>query len=510
MNRNPLDPLKKIIIYTTVIGAIILSLLFFIINYTFAYIAVEKPDGIRDTRVSLSYNSYQKEIGKPGLHIVKRGADEISVWSGDNIHTSSPFKTPWYGFSYKKIKIQYDKNADKAAYQSMLDDACGTYSKNLATLLQYKCTAPRALTRFNTPDRGEWTTNSIYSEIYFANMSPKPYIGGLLGVDYDLHHPPSIVAIRDNGSTRKFNPPEGYRQDTFSSAKIFTDTHTTENNRFVIVESDGTIYLATPTSDDLSAIEYKKIETPKDYDINNSQTICDIKKTIVACYTGQTSTPKGAVSSKPTRSYITIMNFENNDRREIKLQDNLILQNFVITTDSRMFGSNRGELLYFKQDRSGDKALGIKMSKEISAISADDDIYFIKNNGIYKASTTTFESYRVFYSPSIQPVKLMTVDKKVFTIGKSTFIKNYTYAWQLNNQDNTTNSPRAIDLLPSVPESSTYGTTDLSGDKLYIVTPLTRSSSNKDTERIKRNTLDYLKLIGVNTDEFTIVYPYDK
>ncbi len=530
MNQIPQELQKRIVKYSILIAIVAIFLIYFIFNYAFIYVHVTKPEGVSNAKVYLSYDLNYNEIGKPGLHVVKRGADGIMVKSGQNIRTVAKFQSPWYGFTYREIHLQRDKNADKIAFKSVLKRACGTYSKKLDRLAHYSCSSnPQALMYYNTPTKGQWLTETI-SSLYYPSNIPVSYMGGLIGVSSDeksyLPNNELIRVVSDTGETRVFKWPtedsaidekEDQNLPAFERlkqkrerdrsrvlAKIFTDTKNQNNNRFVLVSSRGDIYLATPHSD---SINYKKVNAPDWYDTSNSQTICDINGAAVVCYRGLSDSPKGELSSKPTQSGITELSFNDNSQKEIKLENNLILQDFGVTSSGYIFGRNTGKLFYFSKG-SDSKLHTIEISNKIDTLNIGDKAYFIQDKGVFVVDPKTLSSHQIFYSTNIIPERLTVADSHVFIIGKSAQRqKGYTYAWRINQHDHIGDKSRPIDMLPSFLESSTYGTVDLVEDSLYVQPPVYSINNPEDLARRQKVTLEYLRKSGIDTTKFNIVTP---
>ena len=146
----------------------------------------------------------------------------------------------------------------------------------------------------------------------------------------------------------------------------------------------------------------------------------------------------------------------------------------------------------------------MELSQNIDGIAAGDQLTFLQDNGVFTVDPTSRNLYQIFYSNNIQPKRLFSASGKVFIIGKVPGDKNSSYAWVLNDEDNTNNGNRLIDKLPSSPDALEYGDTDFVGNVINIKVLTDRSSTAQGIHNTKQTTLDYLDSIGVDTGKLQL------
>lgn len=415
---------------------------------------------------------------------------------------------PWYGYAHKKIALHRDKNADKIAFKSSLDDVCGAYSKNLDRMMQYSCKNPQAVVYYSAPQDKTWSIETLVDGTHYSNTPIAPYKGGIIGISYsedsDAGHYESIVGVSDTGEVRLYQQPDNISRTDFAQARIFTDEQNQANDRFVLVEKNGAIHLATPGQDkDNPAVNYTTIPAPATYSPTLEQTQCHLQDTSVICYRGlATNIGDSTEDTAKVQPQIIKLTFGSEKTTITPIGDSLPIFDFDVTNDGQLYGLSYKKLIRFTQ--KSNTYYPEELSQNVDSIAAGDKLYFLQNNGVFTIDPTSHDAYQVFYSHNIQPDKLLTSSDRVFIIGKSVNNSEDTYAWRLNDDDDVNYSNRLIDILPSFPASSAYGRTDLVGNTLDIQVLASRIDTEADIRRKKQATLDYLKDLGVNIDQLTI------
>lgn len=491
---------KKRIIYIC-LGLIVVYILAYVLpRYALVNISVTTTEKLADFSLYTSSNSEIKEIGKPGLHIVARDIKSVIAQAGRNVRTQSQATIPWYGFLDKKIDLKLDKNANKIAYKSTLDAACGTYSNKLDRMFQYKCSGSNVLTYFDAPTNGVWMVKTT-GDMFYPNYTPVPYMGGLLGVAYapntDFLPPGNIARVDDDGRTSYYQTPEGVDLDKINRAKLFTDNSDQTNNRFVLVTQDGTVYLGAPESG--IKVNYTKFEAPKDYIPDTMQTLCNLNDESVICYRGFSPDTSGHGSINSVKTTIVSLRFTSSDSVIKNVNSLIALQDLVVTQDGRLYGLGSKKLLYFEE--KGDKYEPRELSQNIEAIVGGDTVYALQDNGVFIVDKKSHSLYQIFYSHNIKPKKLIASSGKVFILGKASNSNIYTYAWILNNEKDSNYGDRLIDKLPSFPASSAYSRTDLVGNVINMDIESDRSSTAQSIRNKRQDTLDYLRDMGVDMNQ---------
>ena len=232
--------------------------------------------------------------------------------------------------------------------------------------------------------------------------------------------------------------------------------------------------------------------------------MCNLKETAVICYRGlATNIGDTTEDTDKIQPQIIKMTFGSDKPTITTLNDRSLFFEFAVTNDGQLYGLNYKKLVRFEQKD------GIYVAQELSQnvddiAAASDKLYFVQNNGIFTIDPASHDAYQIFYSHNIQPDKLFSSAGHVFILGKSVNNNGATYAWRLNDVDNVSYGTRLIDILPSFPASSAYGTTDLVNNMIYIEVKTARDATASDIRRKKQATLGYLKDLGVNLDQVTI------
>lgn len=454
-------------------------------------------------------NTTTDELGKPGLYIIPRDAKSILATTDNNIRTRSPINIPWYGYTDKKITLHRDKNADKIAFNSTLPNTCTTYSKKLDRMMQYDCSKPTALVYYNAPQDKEWSIQTVSNSLPYRNGSVVSYMGGVLGntfIDGPDSDPPGFLSYIDqNGTERRYQNPDGIDAALLGQARLFTDAADQENNRFVLVEKNGVIHLGTPSQGNNDTnVAYTTIPAPTGYNTTLEQTMCHVSSDTATCYRGL-ALDIGDTSDDTSKIQpeIVTLHFGSTNETITKLKDDSLFSDMAVTDGGQIYGLNFKKLVQFI--KKGDVYVSEEISQNVDAIAGRDTVYFLQDDGVFAVDPNTHDAYQIFYSHNIKPDQLVASGGELFITGKSANNTENLYAWKLNNEYDTDYSNRLIDILPSFPASSLYGTTDLVGQTLNIQILINRSDSQADIQRKRQATLDYLNELGINTNQLAIV-----
>lgn len=564
MNESFIDILKKVKIRYVIIALVALLFLFVAPRYAILVVSVDTPENLpqvvdydevdhihnamedeenanldefkvdAEVEVTLHYETGPESIGKPGIHLVKRGVTGIEAQAGDSGATRAAFSLPWYGMSFRKMNIELDTNAEKIAYRSTLQRSCGVFSERLERMAQYACgNNPTALSFYNTSSNS-WEVTTLAS-LYFPRATPAHYKGGLLGLTQtstsnDVENTTEdklIRAVSDEGDTSFFEQPEGVncaravciegeRQaaNNFLSqhetpAAIFTDTKNQSNERFVFVASDGTIYLGTPGEN--SAVSYKKFSASEEYDAGFYQTLCDIHDTFVACIQGQSRNPANTdVSTKPRPANLILLNFEEDEHTVMPIRNNAIFVDMITTSSNEIFAKEGSTLIHLHPNEKG-RVEETEIARNVDKIAANSDLYYTSNRAVYEVDAESFDTHKKFSSHNINPRELIATSQSVFVLGSAPQnMAQPTYAWKLNDEPNLTPGTRTIDKIPTMPGSIAFGTNDLVGNRLYITIPTFSRSSNVTQTSINRevdSVLNSLRRSGVDIDSLEVISP---
>ncbi len=454
-------------------------------------------------------NTETDELGNPGLHIIPRDAKSILATTDNNIRTQSPITIPWYGYVDKKVTLHRDKNAEKIAFNSTLSNTCTTYSKKLDRMMQYDCNKPTALVYYDAPQDKEWSIQTVSNSLPYRNGQVVSYMGGVLGNTYidgpSSDAPGFISYINENGVEHLYQNPDGVDAALLGQARLFTDVTNQENSRFVLVEKNGVIHLGTPPQDkNDTSVSYTTIPAPAGYNTTLEQTMCQVSGDTATCYRGL-ALDIGDTSDDTSKIQpeIVTLHFGSTKETIAKLKDDSLFSDLAVTDDGQLYGLSFKKLVQFI--KKGDVYVSEEISQNVDAIASRDTLYFLQDDGVFTVDPNTHDAYQVFYSHNIKPDQLVSSGGELFAIGKSANNTENLYAWKLNNEYDIDYSNRLIDILPSFPASSLYGTTDLVGQTLNIQLLINRSDSQTDIQKKRQATLDYLNELGINTNQLAIV-----
>lgn len=481
--------------------------------------------------------SAPKDIGRPGLHLVKRGADSIEARAGDTT-TRSAFSIPWYGLAFKHITLTLDTNADKVAYLSTLPQACGVYSQKNDRVMQYDCRKnPGALTHYVTPREGGWRLETV-SNLYYPDFAPSHYKGGLIGItaadSSELGSQTTgvavIKAVSENGDISFHKQPKGVtclrggvcvkgddkaataflrEHGVAAASSLFTDTKDQTNTKFVFTTSEGDLYLGTPKSG--TDVSYKKIDSPADYNPALHQTHCGVNRTTAVCIQGLSNSPSGEISSRSVSTRLVTVPFDTGEVQIVDMPDDTTIIDLDITPKGDIFAQHGNDLVRLSVNTRQTEVTQELVAKNINRMSVANHVYFIANSSVFQVDTETLSTHKRFYSQHIQPERLITTGDTVVVLGKapSNLQSSPTYAWKLNDKPNLRPMERIIDKLPSAPNSVLFGNTDLVGNVIYAQDP----PKNRDTEDIQARTdrhrneiITNMKASGIDISDFEVVW----
>lgn len=498
------------------LAAIIIGywLFFFIANFGFIYIESSRKDIAITEIYSSSDRAVQKTAGIGPVRIAPRDIKSIIVTNGDSIKTQTNLSMPWYGYAHKKVRLAYDKNADKLAYNNVINATCSTYSKRLDKLSYYTCQKSKALFRYETPADGRWSTSKV-ADIDYSGDEIKPFMGGVIGFTHqsgsDVIFQGNIAFTSDSGQVTFYKSPPDLPESSLIRAKILTDQAHPDNNRLAIIDTlTGDLYLGTLTQNN-SKIEFKHIAAPERFNPDYNQTLCTISNERVFCYYGLSSigdSSPGDIKERLPNDIIKTYSFDNEAIEESRTIDkNLILSGLYATYDGLLYGKSYKKLFAFKPS---DNKYNVKeLSQNVDAVAAGMSMYFVQDNGIFEINPQTDDAYQIFYSKNIIPKTLYAADEKIFFTAGVPEVESATYAYSINSQDNTTPGQRPIDLLPmpsgDLPDTLTN---DLTGNIISITVKMNRNFDRTIYESRKLAIIEALQSRGINTQTTPVIFNY--
>lgn len=461
-----------------------------------------------DPRIYVNANAGKIELGSPGIYIIPRNSKSIIAQAGSNIRTTSVLDIPWYGLVAKKIDLRGDKGADKLAYRSTLNNPCTSYSQKSNTTLMYDCKNPKSLLKYDTPVNKPWGTQAITNDLYYPNYEPIPYRGGIIGISYyltsDVNTPGLITFVDENGKAHHYQHPEGIELEDLNKTRIFTDQNDQSNSRFVLVSSNGIIYLGQPSTNETeSFIDFREITPPSDYNPSVQHTLCSIHNENVTCYRGLLpNLGDSTVETDKVTPQIVKLRFGDQNTQTQQVNDKSVMQEFATTSDGQIYGLNHKRLVLLRDKNS--TYYPYELSQNVDHIAANKNLHFLQDGGVFTIDPNTHDSHQRFYSFNIRPDKLYVAGESIIILGKSANNNTFTFAWKLNETFTTNYGNRLIDILPTFPSSPSVSRADLVGSTIYIESTADRSSAPGSVLRKKEETLEYLRALGVDVDTLTI------
>jgi hypothetical protein len=524
----PDEILNLIITYRKKVALFVLGIVLLIIAInlfrTYAIVDVEIDTGGNQSSKLTVYTSSDvatAKAGSAGLNIVPRNTKSLIVASGDNMKTQSKITIPWFGYSYKKVTLKRDKNAEKVAFNSTSSTNCASYSSNFDRLMYYSCQRPTSLSEYLTPTTGTWITKKIADAGFYTNKVTS-YMGGVIGISYrensDVIRPGEITAVTETGQRVYYSPPEGFNLDEIGKAKLFTDTNDITNNRFILVDTQGNIYLGTPTGG--KNIDYKHISPPEKYNPIYNQTLCAVNGDSAHCYRGHAAVgdrPEKFDATQLADDTIVTLSFNDTNANTVKVEpSDFVLSDFYTTTTNQLYGKSHKKLYAF--DKVGDKYIPDELSQNIDSAASSQNMYFIQQNGIYQVDSKTKDSYQIFHSNNIIPKSVYVAANKVFITGSIKGAGPTTYAYVLNSEDDTAPGKRLIDIFPtSFDKLPKVNSQDFIGNRFLFRLKVTINKDaktiadaidKKSLEQAKAQVINYINDQGINPDSLDISFTY--
>lgn len=511
---------RRFVIFLSAFLLVVLLVVNFFSHNAFIYLEVSGNSANDAVVTYASSDAENTKAGGAGLLLVSRETKSLLVTAGTRIKTQTKVEIPWYGFTDKKVTLTQDTNAEKVAYQSMTGTTCASYNPQLDKLLYYACRNPKTILKYDTPSNGAWTNKKV-ADIYYSNGEPKPYMGGVIGIAHvhatDAKEQGDIIYTTESGKAVPYEAPEETDHETINGAKLFTDTYDPTNNRFILVDQLGDIYLGTPSG---SSVTYEKIPAPDNYDSSYNETHCAIKDESAYCYRGKSAVGDAnhdASLDKSAGYEIVSTSFADNSpvTSTITGAEGVLNIDGIYVANGQIYAKVYKKL--YRLDMLNGSYVMNEMLQNVDSVSGGNDLYAIQDKGVYKLDKTTSDFHQVFYSDNILPKTVYAVSDKVFIVGNTKGNTRTTYAYALNNERNTTPGKRMIDLLPLKSGVLTGSTdNDFVGNRMLVTLPVittkaTRGQSGIDTGEMEARKVDVLNALraqDISIDEENIQFTY--
>ncbi len=503
-NDKAIKHIRLLIIFGG-LGLVLIAIIAFLASNALMFVAVTGDTNNAQVTTYAIDGSSTKRLGGSGLFVVPRSTQGILVSAGDNIKTQTKVSIPWLGIAVQSVQLNADKNADKVAFAGPETGVCATYAATTDKLLYYDCQTPAALMQYQTPDDGKWVSKSVASLAYISNQVLPPYMGGVLGITLGAQDNPSVpsgeshgiegVSVTATSADKKisYNAPSEVNSENITGLRLFTDTNNPNSDKFVLVDTFGTIYLGAPAKDGKTA-DYKRIGAPEDYNYRYNQTICSLEDGTAYCYRGYTGVKNDDKTVK-TKPSIVQLTFADGVVNTANVQGADMLDGFYTTTTGKVYGKN-GKSLYSIESTSG-TYMAEKLVQTPEGVATDNKLYFVQDNGVYELDDTTHSSHQVFYSSNITIKSIYPVDGKLYVFGSTKNSKAIS-AYLVNADSDKAPGKRFIDILPiGTNDISSVASSDMAGDKILI---------KLDSEGNEPDTLTALRSLGVTTDEKNIIF----
>lgn len=506
----------RLVIWLTILF-IILSIIYSFIAKN-AFIIIDPVGNAKGQKLTtyISNDAETKKVGGSGLIVVPRDTKSLIVTTGSNQKTQLPLNIPWHGFITKTVDFTISKNADKIAFSSLFTSTCVTYSPRLQSLLSYRCSRPGTIMQYQTPPTGSWRNIAVAKSMNYPNSTARPYLGGVLGIspsypdDSEALASP-LVYTADDGSATAYNLPSDLNNESVEEAVVFTNQQDPFEKRFVLVTSDGAVYLGKP-GEKKGSVTYDKFPSPINYDASPHQTVCRLSGDNAYCYQGQSLSGDGDV--KKTDNIITQYSFEKGIIGTAPVDKSLRLDNLYITDNGSIYAKVFKKLLRLKKVNSG--YIATEIAQNIDSGSAGGSMYYVQDGDIYQVRPDDTANL-VFHSDNIVSRTVFVTDGRVYILGA---IKDSgdtaLQAYVINGQDNTNPGKRIIDLLPTASNQLPYAVSQqLVGNKLQVglVVAIARSPGETGTpvseiDARKQAVLNALTTRGINTNDLSVTFTY--
>lgn len=509
---NALLKRKKVIIIS-IITIVSLTLIFKLAT-TYALLSVSASgEGISSSKITVytSSDSANRKATGVGLQIVKRDTKSIIVASSNTVKTQTQVSIPWYGYATTSVILRSDKNADKIEYANNFKEGCATYNSITKKLTGFECSNSAFLQPYqgsNGRDQGQ--TLSVSYDI------AQPYLGGVIAITNgtDADHP--ITVLDKTGKYATYNIPDEIDEDNISSLKLFSHTSSSTDGRFVIVDGNtGDVYLGTP-QETMRSVDYIRHAAPNNYNPDFQKTLCALTGDIVYCYRAEYAIGDIDRSINPPVDTMTTYSYQNEESSTLELDENLLTDEFYATSNGKLYGKRFKKLYTF--NIIGETIVSKELAQNIDSGVAGDDFYYVQQGGLYKISDNNPDAHQVFSSSNITLKQAYISDEKIFMLGSITGGKSTTYAYKLNDENNTNPGTRIIDLFPTASDKLSGVTNqDMIGNELFITIPIALNKNARTAaemvdqdklEASKQKITNELGILGIDTTAVKVTYYY--
>lgn len=452
-----------------------IALIVFFANNVIAFVNVKNTTtGSSVTLSRVVSDTESKKIGGSGMVIIPRGSEDFEVTGDNSAKTLTRISQPWFGFTSKTIDLRPTKNASKVAFAAD-SELCVTYNKSQSAILRYDCKNPSSLIESQTPTDSIWGERVVADLSYIEGQTLPAYLGGVIGIttanaptpSTDGHsHDDQSVTITATSSENKntYKAPGDISADNLSSLRLYTDSNSSSNPRFVLVDRFGTIYLATPTEDGKESV-YKQVSAPDTYNSAYNQTSCTVHDAEATCYRSRNTTAVADGATALMQGTVEQLSFVDGSVSSVKVQDSPQFTN-IIRAGSVLYGVKDSDV--FSLIKSGDAYVSTKIAQDATAIAGKDSLYYVKNGTVFSYDNVSHDSVQVFSSSNIKVMGLYAVDGKTFLFGTTKDSETIIFAYELNDT-NYDGKKRLIDVLPLAENTiNEIYANDFVGDKLFL------------------------------------------
>lgn len=504
--------------------------IYLVVTYTVIAVTVVRHDGItQPIQIRASSPAHDKEtaVAIGDIVFVRRDSFSISV-TADTYQTNKQLPSlPIIGVQSVSVDLYKDHDVKKYSGDSL---GCIGYDQTNDTVISYSCGKPEYLVKYNRPlSETSYWENTVIAQMtdgYPPIYSLKPYRNGVLGL---LQPPQSDKEVRNlifyidsSGKKQSFDIPPDVTINDVSNLSLITDTTSANNNRFLLVNTNGKLYLGDIKG---SAVTYKPSAVANSYDPGFDALFCNLLDTTAYCYHGEGSAAADSHKENTHREHsdngsIDVINISGGTMSSYALTKKLNMSRLSVSRSQSIYAVSRNlddQTNNIYQIQLDNKSATPKLFlMNIASSASGDGFYYIKDNELYRVDDERHESYLVFSSPHLRLSNVIIIGDNVFI---NAFIKGlpdqklHTYRL-LSNASDVPRGQRLVDTLPFYLDGSML---DIDyADKVVRVRVFATATPDKSRNRLVYDEKEYmynqsiiakqLNTLGITADKYKIIY----
>lgn len=487
-----------------ILGLTCAAITYLYTHYALVQITITTKDGITGTP-SLSFST-EKETSPlrtlSGMAIIPRDAGVITA-------TISPYSGSVYGaqspvFSTKHITLLKDKNAEKYSRSQGVTAACSSYKKESDTLTSFDCKESKDLYTFKKTSPA--TFAQVRTGLTPGTEQPASFKGGVLGLTtLDSNEP--LFYTTPNGETSYYPLPDDIEEAKERHLTIVTSSDM-DSNSFVLVSARGNVYVGNIQS---NKVHYATYKHPDGFDAANDVVFCSMSAQTVNCYFGKSASAK-TTNLAPQLVSIKITN--QNKLNFLVYSTDKIYPDKMLTAQENVFFTQDNNLYALRV--TGAAAKKQLVAHGIMSAGAGENLFYVKQDAIFKVDTNTQSAHLVFQSSHLSIVGVTPFGSEVFFNARIKDQGDEIHKYKLTADMHTT-TVRPIDIIPLRNNNLPISNMELYKDQLLVRVKIPIDKQAKSAAsainqveytKIKEEVTDYLQEKGISPDMLTITYSY--